>query len=107
VKKDPCATSTTSEERGTGELQKLVDLWRGKPRPNAQPGFAALAVVLGHRVPANDREAGAIRRFDQANGPLPAEPGAAGQLLSWRLEPGHYTLVVADADGRTARVLSR
>lgn len=81
VKKVPSTAKPDPEPlHGAGELQKLTDLWRGAKRPNAEPGFglpevfAALAGLLGHRVPADVREAEAIQRFYQAHGPLAAEP---------------------------------
>jgi len=69
-----------TDERGTGQLQKLLDLRRGGMRPNAQPGFGLPEVfrelerLLGHCVPADEQEAEAIRRFYAEFGPLPAEP---------------------------------
>jgi transposase InsO family protein len=109
-KKDPCATSATSEERGTGELQKLVDVWRGEPRPNAQPGFglpevfAALVPVLGHRVPADLHEAETIQRFYQTHGPFPAEPfrRALAELQS-ALGPGRPLAAYLDHLARLIR----
>ena len=70
------------EKRGTGQLQKLLDLWQGKSRPNAQPGFGLpevfreLARLLKRPVPIDQREAAAIEAFYRKNGPLPAEPFA-------------------------------
>lgn len=69
-----------AEERGTGQLQKIVDLWRGASRPNAQPGFGLPEVfrliegLVGHRVPQDEREATAITDFYSEFGPLPREP---------------------------------
>ena len=68
------------ERRGVGQLQKLLDLWQGKERPNAQPGFglgevfAELGARLGRAVPASEHEARAILAFYRQHGPLPKEP---------------------------------
>lgn len=68
------------EKRGTGQLQKLLDLWRGHSRPNAQPGFGLPEVfrefsrLLQRSVPIDQREATAIEAFYRKTGPLPAEP---------------------------------
>ena len=65
------------EKRGTGQLQKLLDLWQGMQRPNAQPGFglpedfAALGQMLGRDVPSSEREARAVLAFYRKYGPLP------------------------------------
>jgi transposase InsO family protein len=69
-----------TNERGVGQLQKLLDQHRGATRPNAQPGFGLPEVfrelerLLDHRVPADEQEAEAIRRFYAELGPLPAVP---------------------------------
>jgi len=71
------------ERRGNGQLQKLVDLWQGKERPNAQPGFglpevfAALSQLLGRDVPGSEREAVVVLAFYRKYGPLPREPFTA------------------------------
>jgi len=76
----PSATRTDEERRGTGQLQKLLDLWQGKERPNAQPGFglpevfAHLGALLGRTVPEHEREAREILAFYRVHGPLPREP---------------------------------
>ncbi len=68
------------ERRGTGQLQKLVDVWRGGERPNAQPGFglpevfAEIGALLSRLCPEDTREAEAITRFYRGVGPLRAEP---------------------------------
>lgn len=68
------------ERRGTGQLQKLLDVWTGKERPNAQPGFGLpevfreIANVLGRAVPKDEQEAAAIHDFYAQVGPLPAQP---------------------------------
>ncbi len=68
------------EKEGTGQLQKLYDQWKGRKRPNAQPGFGLpevfqkLAELVGRSVPADEREATQIHRFYAERGPLPAGP---------------------------------
>jgi transposase InsO family protein len=80
TKKRPFDYQKTEEKRGTGQLQKLVDMWQGHQRPNAQPGFGLPEVFrelsrLMHRaVPIDQREAAAIEAFYRKTGPLPAEP---------------------------------
>jgi transposase InsO family protein len=80
VKKRPFEHQRQSEKRGTGQLQKLLDLWRGHPRPNAQAGFGLpevfreLARLLLRPVPLDEREATAIEAFYRKTGPLPAKP---------------------------------
>ena len=67
------------DKRGTGQLQKLVDLWRGMERPNSQPGFglpevfAALGRMLGRDVPNAESEARTVLAFYRKYGPLPRE----------------------------------
>ena len=63
-----------------GQLQKLVDVWQGKERPNAQPGFGlpdvflALEKLVERAVPSSEREATLIVDFYRGHGPLPREP---------------------------------
>lgn len=70
----------TEEKRGTGQLQKLLDLWQGHCRPNAQPGFGLpevfreLSRLLKRSVPIDQHEAAAIESFYRKAGPLPAGP---------------------------------
>ena len=58
-----------SEKYGAGQLQKLYELWRGRKRPNAQPGFGLPEVfqqlerLLGRTLPLCDREASKIQHF--------------------------------------------
>jgi len=67
------------ERRGTGQLQKLLDLWRGEPRPNAQPGFGLPEIfgevgkLLGRLAPSHEREARAVLAFYRKWGPLARE----------------------------------
>ena len=78
--KRPFDYQKPAEKRGTGQLQKLLDVWQGHPRPNAQPGFglpevfAELSRLLQRAVPIDQREAAAIEAFYRKTGPLPAEP---------------------------------
>ena len=80
TKKRPFDYERANEKRGTGQLQKLLDLWRGHRRPNAQPGFGLPEVfrefsrLLQRSVPIDQREATAIEAFYRKTGPLPAEP---------------------------------
>jgi transposase InsO family protein len=74
--KKPLSSVPTNPPRGTGQLQKLLDRWRGRERPNAQPRFGlpevfvALGSLLGHSAPRDEREARAIHRFYREFGPL-------------------------------------
>lgn len=80
VTKRAFATQPTPPPRGTGQLQKLLDRWRGHERPNAQPGFGlpevfrALGTLLGHLAPCDEREARSIHDFYRQFGPLHPEP---------------------------------
>jgi len=72
--------------RGHGQLQKILDRWRGHQRPNALPGFGLpelfreLTPLVGHLVPDDDREARLIADFYRDVGPL--DPAAFGQALA-------------------------
>ena len=74
------AVAPQTPKRGTGQLQKLLDLWHGHERPNAQPGFglpevfAELAALLGRAMPESEREARTLLGFYRKYGPLPREP---------------------------------
>lgn len=76
VRKPLSAVKPRVEKRGTGQLQKLVDLWQGKERPNAQPGFGLpevftlLGRTLGRDVPGFEREAREVLAFYRKYGPL-------------------------------------
>jgi transposase InsO family protein len=80
TKKRPFDYQKANEKRGTGQLQKLLDIWQGHRRPNAQPGFGLPEVfrefsrLLQRAVPIDQREATAIEAFYRKTGPLPAEP---------------------------------
>ncbi len=80
-RKHPFRESTPREyKRGTGQLQKLVDIWRGSERPNAQPRFGLpeifveIGTLLGRLVPEDEREATAITQLYRRFGPVAAEP---------------------------------
>ena len=79
TRKPLSAVKPRVDKRGTGQLQKLVDLWQGKERPNAQPGFGlpevftALGQMLGRDVPGSEREARAVLAFYRKYGPLAAK----------------------------------
>jgi hypothetical protein len=68
------------ERRGEGQLQKLLDVWRGKERPNAEPGFglpevfASLSPLSGHTVPQSEGEAQEVLAFWKRHGPLAQKP---------------------------------
>jgi len=80
TKKRPFDFQKIEEKRGTGQLQKLLDIWQGHCRPNAQPGFGLPEVfrefgrLLKRPVPIDQREAAAIEAFYRKNGPFPAQP---------------------------------
>jgi transposase InsO family protein len=79
AKKPLSDVSTHVERRGTGQLQKLVDLWQGKERPNAQPGFGLpevfveLGRLLGRSVPNSEQQAHSVLAFYRKHGPLPRD----------------------------------
>jgi putative transposase len=79
TRKPLSTVSTRVDRRGTGQLQKLVDLWQGKERPNAQPGFGlpevfvALGELVGRSVPDSEHEAHAVVAFYRKHGPLPRD----------------------------------
>jgi transposase InsO family protein len=80
ARKRPFQYERASEKRGIGQLQKLLDLWCGHPRPNAQPGFGLPEVfreigrLIQRPVPLDEREASLIEAFYRQRGPLPAQP---------------------------------
>ncbi len=77
IKPLPKIAEALPQKRGEGQLQKLVDLWRGTPRPNAEPAFglpevfASLQDLLGRRVPASEADAKAVLALWKKRGPLP------------------------------------
>ena len=76
VKPLPRLGTDAEPKRGVGALQKLVDVWQGKQRPNAQSGFGLpevfreLARIIGRSVPTSEREARAVLVFYRKYGPL-------------------------------------
>ena len=79
TKKPLSAVTPRMDKRGIGQLQKLLDLWRGEARPNAQPGFGLpevfreLATLLGRLVPDSEHEARRVLTFYRKHGPLARE----------------------------------
>lgn len=63
---------------GAGPLQKLLDTYNGRTRPNADAGFGlpevfdALGKALGHGIPRTEAEALAIQGFFREHGPFRA-----------------------------------
>ena len=80
IKPLPVLGTKSAPKRGIGELQKLVDVWRGRERPNAQPGFGLpevfreLGALVGRALPASEREGRAVLGFYRRFGPLAREP---------------------------------
>lgn len=64
------------EERPDGPLQRLYDVWQGKVRPVAEPGFglpellALLSDATQRLVPMSQDEAALVHRIYKAIGPL-------------------------------------
>jgi hypothetical protein len=77
TKKPLSAVPIHQDKCGTGQLQKLLDRWRGHERPNAQPGFGLPEIfehigrLLGRPVPDSEREGRAVLAFYRQWGPLP------------------------------------
>jgi len=90
AKQPLAAVKPRGPSRGTGQLQKLLDRWRGHERPNAQPGFglpevfAELATLLGRAAPDCEREARTVLAFYRQHGPLPREPFRAACVRTRR-----------------------
>jgi len=65
---------------GQGPLQVLLDLWRGTPRKNAEPGFglpevfSEFATLLNRTLPDSEAEAIAVLAFYRRLGPLAKDP---------------------------------
>jgi len=76
----PLPPPSSQHRAATGQLQKLLDVWQGKERPNAQPGFGLPEVFLEleklaqRPVPKSEAEARTILDFYRRCGPLPREP---------------------------------
>lgn len=77
--KRPFVDEKRGEKRGTGQLQKLLDIFQGQTRPNAQPGFGLpevfreLGNLIGRPVPIDQREATTIESFFRQKGPFAAK----------------------------------
>ena len=84
LKLDPFETkplpAPRKRTRGQGQLQKLVDEWRGRTRPNAESGFGlpevfdAIKAIVGRAVPGSDKEAMPILDFWNRFGPIGRDP---------------------------------
>ena len=76
----PILGTKTGPKRGVGALQKLVDVWQGKERPNAQPAFGLpevfreLGALVGRSLPASEREGRDVLAFYRRFGPLACDP---------------------------------
>lgn len=74
--KHPFDDASQELRRGAGELQKILDRWRGHERPLAEPGFglpeffALLSETAGRETPSTEDEARHIRQFYESHGPL-------------------------------------
>jgi hypothetical protein len=83
VRPEDVADSPEPERWGEGPLQKLRDMWTGKGRPQAEPGFglpevyALLAGVARRPVPQSEREAALVQRAYRKLGPLARKPTEA------------------------------
>jgi hypothetical protein len=77
--------------RGEGPLQILLDLWRGTPRENAEPGFGLpevfqeIATLLKRTVPNSEAEAIALVTFYRRVGPLAKAPFRAACAQAGRV----------------------
>jgi len=98
-------------ERGPGRLQQLLDRYRGRSLPQAQPGtglpelFALLAKVVGRAVPLDEPEADRVQAFYRRKGPFERAPlEAALARVSERLGRGRPLAAYLDAlERRVAR----
>jgi len=74
--KKPLPPLATRASHGQGRLQKLLDTWQGKVRPNSEPSFGLpelfleLEKLLLRRVPGSEREALLVRSFYLEHGPF-------------------------------------
>jgi len=100
----------------TGQLQRLLDTYRGETRAQSEPGFGLpevfreFARLLGRSVPESTAEAKAISAFWREYGPLPRTPFSdALARASKALGPGrpvqsyldHLARLVRAADDTT------
>ena len=64
------------DQHGNGQLQKLLDLWRGRERPNAEPGFGLPEIfvqvgeLLGREIPQSEYEANLVGVFYREHGSI-------------------------------------
>jgi putative transposase len=89
---------------GEGPLQKLYDMWTGKGRPQAEPGFGLpevyelLARVAGRPVPQSEHEAALVQRAYRKLGPLARLPTeAAFEAIGRELGSGRPLKAYLDA----------
>jgi transposase InsO family protein len=94
---------------GAGALQTLYDGWRGKPRPQAEPGFglpeiyALLGSVSGRHVPRSEHEAALVQRIYRDAGPFGrAATEAAMRAIEGELGRGRPIRTYLDALVRLA-----
>lgn len=91
----PSEPAPKTPERAPGRLQSLVDEYRGRVLPQAEPGqglpelFTLLGKLVGRDVPQDEAEADAVQDFYRRVGPLPRAPlEAALQRIVRKLGPG-------------------
>lgn len=103
------ATTQERERWGAGPLQTLYDSWRGKRRPQAEPGFglpeiyALLGQVSGRHVPRSDHEAALVQRVYRDTGPFGrAATEAALRIIAAELGQGRPIQTYLDALVRLA-----
>lgn len=89
---------------GPGHLQTLTDVWQGKRRPVAEPGFGLpelfglLELALGRPVPRSDAEAARIHQVYRQVGPLSRQATeAALRGIAHRLGKGRPLSTYLDA----------
>jgi transposase InsO family protein len=80
IKPLPAPRVAQLRQHGQGPLQVLLDLWRGTPRKNAEPGFglpevfSELGTLLNRATPESETEAIAVLAFWRRLGPLARDP---------------------------------
>jgi len=86
VTPQPEENKTKEETRGTGQLQRILDKWRGRDLPLALPGyglpevFDAFSRILGRDVPQTESEARAVQAFYREHGPFAPDAFSAALL---------------------------
>jgi len=103
---------TPAVAHGQGQLQKLLDSWRGTERPNAQPAFGlpevlvTLGELLGRTVPIDASEAHQVLAFWKQHGPLARAPWlSACERTRKALGQGHaLSTYLADLARQVAEV---